>query len=158
MMHLGNLAVPAQATFGRDGAMFESLLGFVAQLSLVLWIVVTFTVVVRFVGTRFYRRAARRALNKVAASASPALDAANSFVAAADKGSTAAPVAPSSEPVPPASIRTPETAGSAMFREARPADFSAAVAGTIESGPSPVRGRRTAAAHMHLLASSSPKR
>jgi hypothetical protein len=40
----------AQATFGRDSAMFEGLLGFVAQLSVVLWALVLLTVVVRFVG------------------------------------------------------------------------------------------------------------
>ena len=60
-------AVPAQATFGRDGALFESLLDFVAQLSLVLWSMVTLTVVIRFFGIRFYRRAARRALARIAA-------------------------------------------------------------------------------------------
>jgi len=58
-------AVPAQATFGRDGAMFESLLDFVAQLSLVLWSVVTLTVLIRFIGIQFYRRAARRALARI---------------------------------------------------------------------------------------------
>lgn len=62
MMQAMGFVMPTQATFGRDGAMFESLLGFVAQLSLGLWLVVTLTVVVRFVGIRFYRRAARRAL------------------------------------------------------------------------------------------------
>lgn len=67
MTHLGSFAVPGEATFGRDGAMFESLLGFVAQLSLVLWIVVTLTLVIRFVGIRFYRRAARRAQARAAA-------------------------------------------------------------------------------------------
>ena len=36
MTHLQSVAVTAQATFGRDGAMFEGLLDFVAQLSLVL--------------------------------------------------------------------------------------------------------------------------
>ena len=49
-----------QATFGRDGAMFEGLLGFVAQLSLVLWGLVFLTVVIRFVGIRIYRRGAAR--------------------------------------------------------------------------------------------------
>ena len=36
MKHLVTVAMTAQATFGRDGAMFEGLLGFVAQLSVVL--------------------------------------------------------------------------------------------------------------------------
>ena len=69
LTHVGYLAVPAQATFGRDGAMFESLLSFVARMSLVLWGLVTLTLVIRFVGIRFYRRAARRALARVAAAA-----------------------------------------------------------------------------------------
>ncbi|MFC0458546.1 hypothetical protein ACFFGR_18685 [Arthrobacter liuii] len=64
-------AVPGQVTFGRDGAMFESLLSFVAQLSLVLWSVVTLTVVIRFIGIRFYRRTARRALARIAAAGAP---------------------------------------------------------------------------------------
>jgi hypothetical protein len=56
MTHMPSVAVAAEATFGRDGAMFEGLLGFVAQLSLVLWGVVIFTVIIRFVGIRIYRR------------------------------------------------------------------------------------------------------
>ena len=52
-----------QSTFGRDGAMFEGLLGFVAQLSVALWSLVILTAVIRFVGMRIYRHAAaRRAL------------------------------------------------------------------------------------------------
>lgn len=61
MTQIATLAVPAQTTFGRDGALFEALLGFVAQLSLVLWALVIFTVFLRFVGIRIYRRAAKRA-------------------------------------------------------------------------------------------------
>ncbi|QHK20054.1 hypothetical protein GU243_10280 [Pseudarthrobacter psychrotolerans] len=60
MMHIEIVAVTAQATFGRDVAMFEGLLGFVAQLSLVLWGLVILTVVVRFVGIWIYRRGAAR--------------------------------------------------------------------------------------------------
>jgi len=52
--------------------MFESLLGFVAQLSLVLWSVVTLTVIIRFIGIRFYRRAARRALTRITAAGASA--------------------------------------------------------------------------------------
>jgi hypothetical protein len=64
MTPIGSVAVTAQVTFGRDGAMFEGLLGFVAQLSVVLWCLVVFTAVIRFVGIRIYRRAARAALNE----------------------------------------------------------------------------------------------
>lgn len=63
MMHLGDVVITGQTTFGlgqgtfgRDSAMFESLIGFVAELSLVLWALVVLTVVIRFVGMRFYRR------------------------------------------------------------------------------------------------------
>ena len=57
MTRVESVLVTAQ-TFGRDGAMFESLLGFVAQLSLLLWGLVIFTAVIRFVGIRIYRRGA----------------------------------------------------------------------------------------------------
>ena len=60
MTRIESVAVAAQSTFGRDGAMFESLLDFVAQLSVVLWILVTLTAVMRFVGIRIYRRSAAR--------------------------------------------------------------------------------------------------
>ncbi|HEY1158391.1 MAG TPA: hypothetical protein VGE95_19170 [Arthrobacter sp.] len=94
-------AVPAQATFGRDGAMFESLLGFVAQLSLVLWSVVTLTVVIRFIGIRFYRRAARRALARIAAAAAPAPGTAGAGSGANVSGSTEAAAKPAAKPVVP---------------------------------------------------------
>jgi hypothetical protein len=55
-----SVALIAQATFGRDSAMFEGLLGFVAQLSVGLWGLVILTVVMRFVGVGMYRRGARR--------------------------------------------------------------------------------------------------
>jgi hypothetical protein len=61
MTHIESAAMAAPATFGRDGAMFESLLGFVGQLSVVLWGLVMLTVVIRFVGIRIYRRGAARA-------------------------------------------------------------------------------------------------
>lgn len=65
------IAVPAETTFGRDGALFEALLGFVAQMSLVLWALVIFTVLIRFVGIRVYRRAARRGAARQAAVVAP---------------------------------------------------------------------------------------
>ncbi len=64
-------AVPAQATFGRDTAMFEGLLDFVAQLSVGLWGLVILTVVFRFVGIWMYRRGAARR-SRVAALAAAA--------------------------------------------------------------------------------------
>jgi hypothetical protein len=75
MTPIESVAVTAQATFGRDGAMFEGLLGFVAQLSLVLWSVVVFTVIVRFVGIRIYRRSAARSARAKAAAVGAAVPA-----------------------------------------------------------------------------------
>lgn len=60
MTHIETVAVTAQATFGRDGAMFSGLLGFVAQLSVVLWGLVILTAVIRFVGIRIYRSGGAR--------------------------------------------------------------------------------------------------
>ncbi|UTT68667.1 hypothetical protein NMQ03_15725 [Arthrobacter sp. DNA4] len=91
--NLGTFAVPAGTTFGRDGAMFEGLLAFVAQMSLVLWGMVTLTVVIRFIGIRFYRRAARRAMAKMAAAgtAVPAIAVASIDASAAAAAGTAVP-------------------------------------------------------------------
>lgn len=61
MMQVGSVVtVTGQVTFGRDAAMFESLLGFVAQLSVVLWATVILTLVIRFIGIFMYRRGAAR--------------------------------------------------------------------------------------------------
>lgn len=65
--HLENITVSAQATFGRDGAMFDSFVGFIAQLSLVLWVLVVLTIIVRFVGIRIYRDTTRATPAKIAA-------------------------------------------------------------------------------------------
>ena len=81
MTRIESVAVTAQ-TFGRDSAMFEGLLGFVAQLSLVLWGLVILTAVIRFVGIRIYRRSAARA-SRASISAPPAR---------AMRGDTPAPV------------------------------------------------------------------
>ncbi|MCJ8504329.1 hypothetical protein MRU69_05610 [Kocuria flava] len=54
------VALTGQATFGRDAAMFERLLGFVAELSVVLWSLVALTLAIRFVGVLVYRRGAAR--------------------------------------------------------------------------------------------------
>ena len=50
------LDVAAQ-TFGRDAAMFQDLLSFMASFSMALWVLVLVTAVVRFVACRLlYRR------------------------------------------------------------------------------------------------------
>lgn len=73
MRHMENVLLVGQATFGRNGAMFESLLSFVAQLSMALWVLVLVTIIIRFVGVRIYRRdVVRAALADTAASSAPA--------------------------------------------------------------------------------------
>jgi hypothetical protein len=103
MTPIESVAVTAQATFGRDGAMFEGLLGFVAQLSLVLWSVVVFTVIVRFVGIRAYRHSAARAARAKAAAPSAAMPAITLSTSAESTMSTGAvPVTAAMDLVPPA--------------------------------------------------------
>jgi hypothetical protein len=52
--------VSAAETFGRHGAMFDSLLSFIAALSVVLWGIVLVTAVIRFVAVRVVFRTRRR--------------------------------------------------------------------------------------------------
>lgn len=73
----------AQATFGRDGAMFESLLGFVAQLSMVLWTLVILTAVIRYFGIRIYRARAARAAPAVTAAPTAAVTSTDAVFATA---------------------------------------------------------------------------
>jgi hypothetical protein len=55
--------VMAAQTFGRDAAMFQDLLGFMAQMSLTLWAMVLVTAVVRLVACHvLYRRPRFRAV------------------------------------------------------------------------------------------------
>jgi hypothetical protein len=54
---IAQVDVVAAETFGRDAAMFQSLLSFMTSLSLTLWAIVLLTAVVRFVACRMvYRR------------------------------------------------------------------------------------------------------
>ena len=94
-----NVTETVQSTFGRDGAMFEGLLGFVAQLSVALWSLVILTAVIRFVGIRVYRHAAIR---RAVATTEPAPE----------------PVsAPAPEPAPaPHAVVTPAVAASMQIR------------------------------------------
>ena len=80
MTHIESVAMAAPATFGRDGAMFESLLGFVAQLSWVLWGLVVLTAVIRFFGIRIYRRGAARTAPVATGASSAAVPAAAGVV------------------------------------------------------------------------------
>ncbi|WP_247829019.1 hypothetical protein [Arthrobacter antioxidans] len=74
MTSTAGVSVAAPGTFGRDGAMFEGLLDFVAQLSLVLWTVVIVTVIIRFIGIRIYRRRSRPAVAATVTANSVATD------------------------------------------------------------------------------------
>ena len=60
MMHVASLTVAKQATLGQHGTTFEDVLGFVAQLSMVLWSLVILTTIIRFIGIQKYRRNAIR--------------------------------------------------------------------------------------------------
>jgi len=98
-----NVTETVQSTFGRDGAMFEGLLGFVAQLSVALWSLVILTAVIRFVGIRVYRHAAIR---RAVATTEPAPE------------PVSAP-APEPEPAPapaPHAVVTPAVAASMQIR------------------------------------------
>ncbi|WP_426763813.1 hypothetical protein ACP3TD_15105 [Pseudarthrobacter sp. 1G09] len=135
-----SFAVPAQATFGRDGAMFEGLLDFVAQLSLVLWGLVVFTVVIRFVGVGMYRRGAtRRAL--AAALAPPVL-------------TPAGPEAPADTRTErsPAGLIEVMTADAAFRKGPQPAEVPATVATPLQVHRRIFRSRRR---QMPALASST---
>ena len=150
MTHIKGVAVTAQATFGRDGAMFEGLLGFVAQLSGVLWGLVILTLVIRFVGIRIYRRgAARRALVATVApsAAVPAAAAVPSTTAIVDL-------------VQPAAGRLTNAVTNATFDEVlQPAaEASAAVAASVKVAGRALRERRAeprSAAHVPSLAANS---
>ncbi|MFP5312042.1 MAG: hypothetical protein ACLGH7_06480 [Actinomycetes bacterium] len=145
--------------------MFESLLGFVAQLSLVLWIVVTFTVVVRFVGIRFYRRAGRKAAQKLALPAAPHLEAAREVSATVN---VAGPSAADTVNATPAAAtetksqgddRVPVPAGRAADRvNHQPADASATFAGAKDPVRHPGRRRSGAGGRQAVLASNSSER
>jgi type IV secretory pathway TrbD component len=150
------VALSAQATFGRDGAMFESLLGFVAQLSVVLWGLVIFTVVIRFVAVWIYRRSAARTA-RVAA-----------VVASSDSAPTTAVATTTAAPVPAAAVAT-TTAAVATTAAVQPAAPQLTDAGMVRLGlfrstPSMKVQRRTlrsrgteprSAAHVPALAANS---
>ncbi|WP_104163307.1 hypothetical protein [Cryobacterium sp. N22] len=119
------IAVAEQSTFGRDGAMFEGLLGFVAQLSVALWSLVILTAVIRFVGMRIYRHAAaRKALAETEAARRAAVPAP---VAVSARVPLDAPRTRRAEPLPAA--RTP----AARTRAAHSAHAPALTADSVEA-------------------------
>jgi hypothetical protein len=187
MTHIASAAVAAGSTFGRDGAMFESLLGFVAQLSLVLWGVVMLTAVIRFVGIRIYRRGGTRtALVEAAAPGGveppAAVQAAMTVIdlvqpAAGQQpdvrlglfGPTtvekdAAAIQPAFEPVPAAfegALATAATVNPSVEEVLHRVEAPVAVASPVQA-PHPVartrRAERRSAGHVHALAGNSTER
>lgn len=55
-----NPAMPGISFFGVEGATFQGLLGFVGNVSVVLWALVLVTAIGRFIGVSMYRRASNR--------------------------------------------------------------------------------------------------
>lgn len=180
MTHIESVAVTAQATFGRDGAMFESLLGFVSQLSVVLWSLVILTAVIRLVGIRIYRGgAARRALvETVAPSAAAQAAAVPTTMAEIDLvqpaagqltdaglvrlglfGSTAAEKHAVLVQAELVDVLTTDAVTNATFNEClQPAGAPAAVAASVKvsrRAPRNLRAEPRPAAHVPALAANS---
>ena len=130
-----SIAVAEQSTFGRDGAMFEGLLGFVAQLSVALWSLVILTAVIRFVGMRIYRRAAaRRALAEVEVAPTTAVPAPVVPTTAVPAPAVPAPAAASAEvPLGAPHTRRAEPLPVARTRAAHSAHAPALTTDSVEA-------------------------
>ena len=158
MTHLQSVSLLAQATFGRDGAMFEGLLGFVSQLSVVLWGVVLLTVVMRFVGIGLYRRGARRRAARMALVQAEAPSDAAPAAAVSTSSATVDLVQPSALQL--TGVGQPaDAATNATFDEAlQPAEAPAAFAPSVPLPRPATRGWHAeprSAAHLPALASNS---
>jgi preprotein translocase subunit YajC len=143
----------AQATFGRDSAMFEGLLGFVAQLSVVLWGLVILTVIMRFVGVAMYRRGARRRAAR--ASLVDTLTPGAAVPAAAVPAITAVV-----DLVQPAAVQLSDAVANTFGEVLQPAEAPAAVAGSVNvqgRGHRNWRSETHTTAHLPALASNSPE-
>ena len=170
MTRIESVAVTAQ-TFGRDSAMFEGLLGFVAQLSVVLWGLVILTAVIRFVGIRMYRRSAARAarVDTVAPSAAepapavPGADAPTSAMPTATVAAVQASATPAAtagvDLVQPAARQLTYVVTNATFDEVvQPAEAPGTVAASVKvprHGPRNRRAEPRSASHVPALASNS---
>jgi len=130
-----NVTETVQSTFGRDGAMFEGLLGFVAQLSVALWSLVILTAVIRFVGMRIYRRAAaRRALAEVEVAPTTAVPAPVVPTTAVPAPAVPAPAAASAEvPLGAPHTRRAEPLPVARTRAAHSAHAPALTTDSVEA-------------------------
>lgn len=163
MTRVASVVVTAQ-TFGRDGAMFESLLGFVAQLSLVLWGLVMLTAVIRFVGIRIYRRGVAVTAPVETVASSAAVPAAGQLTDAGlarlgPLGSTAAENDAVRVPVGPVDVSRTGAVKYTKFDEVlQPAGAPTAVAASVKLPRRAVRNRRAehrSAANVPALASNS---
>jgi hypothetical protein len=162
-----SVSVLAQATFGRDGAMFESLLDFVAQLSVVLWGLVIFTVVIRFVGVGIYRRGARRRAARSALAETMATSAAVPAAAVPTPAAVIDLVQPAAGqlasavlvPAELVEVRTANSVANTTFNEVlQPAEAPAAVATSVKVARRATHKWHTDArstAPVHALASNS---
>ncbi|MDN4645940.1 hypothetical protein [Arthrobacter sp. PsM3] len=159
MTHMQSVAVTAQATFGRDGAMFEGLLGFVGQLSVVLWGLVVVTAIIRFVGIRIYRRgaASTRLVETEASRAAMPTTAMPITKAAVDLVHPAAAMPTTAMPTTKAAVDLVHPAAavtSATFDQVlQPAQAPAAVAASVKMPHRAHRNRR--AAHVPAFAANS---
>jgi hypothetical protein len=162
-----SVSVLAQATFGRDGAMFESLLDFVAQLCVVLWGLVIFTVVIRFVGVGIYRRGARRRAARSALAETMATSAAVPAAAVPTPAAVIDLVQPAAGqlasavlvPAELVEVRTANSVANTTFNEVlQPAEAPAAVATSVKVARRATHKWHTDArstAPVHALASNS---
>jgi type IV secretory pathway TrbD component len=147
----------AQATFGRDSAMFEGLLGFVAQLSVVLWGLVLLTVVVRYVGVGMYRRGARRRA-ALAAVAEPAALAEAVVPSPAVPAAAVPTITAVLDLVQPAAAQLTDAVASTFGEVLQPAEAPVAVAGSANAQGHAHRNWRSEShntAHLPALASNS---
>ena len=143
----------AQATFGRDSAMFEGLLGFVAQVSVVLWGLVLLTVVMRFIGVGMYRRGARRRAAR--ATLVDTLTPSAAVPAAAVPAITAVV-----DLVQPAAVQLSDAVANTFGEVLQPAEAPAAAAGSVNvqgRGHRNWRSETHTTAHLPALASNSPE-
>lgn len=161
-------AMPAQATFGRDTAMFEGLLDFVAQLSVGLWGLVILTVVFRFVGIWMYRRgAARRSRVAALAAAAAVVPTVVPSTTAATATMDPLPATLAAKEAVPASlaakdavhsVRTDVAPNSAFDQGMQPAEQPAAVATSMKVPRRAFRhwrGEPRSAANLPALAANS---
>ncbi|MFY9633983.1 MAG: hypothetical protein WAL27_04580 [Cellulosimicrobium cellulans] len=152
MTHIQSVTLIARSTFGRDGAMFEGLLGFVSQLSVGLWGLVILTVVMRCVGVWMYRRGAARSARAATVALSCAV------LATAEKDSVRVPAELAGGGLVHVQTTTDAVTNATFDHVRQPATFTAAVAVSVKVARRAFRRWRTephSAAHVPTLAANS---